>query len=341
MDKTEDLVLREGELANKQADLELKRDLALTARTSAEHRMRVARKQIATLEQKLSEVKEKHRGKPGYARRQRQLKAAQDAFDAAERDLKRANAALDRIRPKLARVKVDLKRVRGNLGDTLDKLSRFLSDTPAGRALGNFLRVFNAAQDAAAGWMVVNAATAAILNNMARPPKGCDEGWTRTLPMPPGVARASAASQAAAGAGAAPAAFGKLRAGKFLPRAQAKAINGLLTLLGSQIRASGESRRKLARLLVKGPAAFRRLASSLPFDPLYATPAVLGERNHQAVVRGLRDELSRLGAGSDLTRGLSPVRGVSSTTAPVDPFAGFKSAELDDLMRRGAAALAP
>jgi hypothetical protein len=355
IDKAGDLVEDEGTLRNRQADLELERRLLATDMKSAAKRMREASEAMTRIQKKLSEVKPKHGNKEGYKRRKRQLDAAHDAFNAASADFARAEGAFIRNRHQLKKVKLDVKRLRANLGDTLTKLSRFLTDTDIGRALGNFLRVFNAAQDAAAGWMVANAAIAAILNNLARPPQGCDENWTRKLPVPtnPGIPSRPSAATTAASAG--PGAFGRLRPGIFLPRVQANAFNALLGALGEEIRLARElaadsagtkskpsraSLRKLGRVAAKTPGQFRRLASALSFDPLIATPEALAQREHGATVRALRAELRRLGGGRDLMGGLALVRGVSSVGTLVDPFARLRSPELDDLARRGAAALA-
>jgi len=370
LERARDLVFDEGRLANREADLELERRLNIAERRSAHERMAQARKDIAQAkadiiekEKDLAEVKEKHRDKPGYKRRQRQLNeakealgAAKDALHAATTDFNRADAALSRVQHKLPKVRAELTKLRGNLGNTLTQLSRFLTDTEIGRALGNFIRIFNVAQDTAAAWMVVNAATAAILNNLARPPKGCDEGWTRKLPVPPGAASASAALNAS-GAGSrrkVPAAFGPVRAGLFLPRPQARAFNSALGLLGQQIRLAqaiermtqgsapklpARTARKLARLLQKGPSHFRGLATAIQLPRLPVTAEALQQRTKARRVSDLRAELRRLGAGRDLITGLASPRGIAAANTVVEPFAFFTNSELDELPRLGAGAL--
>jgi hypothetical protein len=325
------LLAQEADLANRQADLEMERRLAITERSAAARRMQRAQ---------------------GKAERR-----------AARRDFDRADAALSRAQRRLADVSADLRRLRGNLGDVLKRLARSLADTEAGRALGSFLRVFNVAQDAAAAWMVVNAATAAILNRQAQSPAGCDEGWTKRLPGPGAAASAAvgAAAQAGTGASAAAgagkarrvrtAALGRVRPGPFLPRSRAKAVNRALDALEAQVRAAlalergagrapgSRAARTLARALERGPARLRGLVTALDLDGLPATPQALRRRHAKAGARALRAEIRRLGAGG----GLVPLeRQGFPAPAPgelVDPFARFADPALGELARAAASAL--
>ncbi len=350
--------------------LETDRKIAALDLSAAQLRRSTSGAEVAKLEREIADLQRRRASGRNISSktidtRRRLLATARASLTLAEGDVARATTRLERVRKSLATTVRELAGARKALGDRLRALAALIADVPGAKVFLRGLSLLNPFQDAGAIWVFANSVLAAIYNQRAKPPPGCDEPWTPNLPKRaiPGLftpalrGLAAAVSQPVAtrAAAAARPRLVSLAPGPYVTRGQAAAFarfTGSLTDQLATVRAleresrraratssSGTRRleRRLVRLLRAGPAIYRAVATTFAFQPLAATPEALADRAAAQPLARLRARLKGLGAPRSL---LAQVSESLDPTAPgelVDPFAVLRDPALDALARIAAA----
>ncbi|HUR85210.1 MAG TPA: hypothetical protein VMY78_07685 [Solirubrobacteraceae bacterium] len=350
--------------------LETDRKIAALDLSTAKLRQSTSAAEVAKLKREIADLQRRRASGKNISSktidtRRKRLSTAQASLTLAESDVARASSRLERVRTSLRTTVSEIAGARRALGDRIRALGALIADIPGAKVFLKGLSLLNPLQDAGAIWVFANSALAAIYNQRAKPPPGCDEPWTPNLPKRaiPGLFTpavrglvAAVSQPAARSAAAARPPFKPLAAGPYVTGGQAAAFARFTGSLTDQLatvraleresrRAGGTSsagtrrlERRLVRLLRDGPAIYRALATTFAFEPMAATPEALADRAAAQPTARLRARLKGLGAPRSLFAQVAESLDPTAAGELVDPFAVLRDPALDALARIAAAA---